>query len=58
MYEVNLDSKTTNTVGMPNDITFDRPLVVPDGINNQTNLFLRGLTDRQARISVPSTGFW
>ena len=54
MYEVNMDTKTTKTVDMPNDIAFDSPLIVPDGINNQTNLFLKRLADRQA---VPSTGY-
>ena len=54
MYEVNMDTKTTKTVDMPNDVGFDHALVVPDGFNNQTNLFLKGLTIRQA---VPATGY-
>ena len=57
MYEANLDTKTTKLVDMPNDITFDSPLVTPDGINNQTNLFLKGLIDRQTHINIPATGY-
>ena len=55
IFETNTAAQTTKIVEMPSGVTFDHPLVAPDGVGNLTDDARPGST--HSGQFVPSTGF-
>ena len=55
IFETNTADQTTKVVEMPSGVTFDHPLVAPDGIGNLTD-DARSERTLSGRF-VPSSGF-